>query len=49
MHTTPDSADTLSTYIPDEEVVGTMGDYMMEAMELKNGKICDQSDSRCGE
>ena len=34
--------------MPDEDVVDTMGDYMMEAMELKYGKICDESYSSCG-
>ena len=32
-----------------EEVVDTMGDYMLDEMEWKNGKICDDSDSSCGE
>ena len=32
-----------------EEVVDTMVDYMMEAMEWKNGEICDECDSWCEE
>ena len=34
--------------MPDEDVVYIMWDDMLEAMELKNGKICDESDSSCG-
>ena len=26
-----------------------MGDDILEAMEWKNGKMCDNSDSSCGE
>ena len=44
---TPDSAYTMESYITDEDVVNTMVDDILEAMELKNGKICDASDSRC--
>ena len=32
-----------------EGVVDTMGDDMLDEMEWKNGKICDDSDSTCGE
>ena len=32
----------------DEYVVDTMGDDIMESMELKNGKIYDDYDSSCG-
>ena len=49
IYPTPDSSDTLEDYIPDEDVFDTMGDDIMEAMELKNGKICDESDNICGE
>ena len=35
--------------MPFEEVVDTMGDYMLYEMEFKIGKICDDSDSSCGE
>ena len=31
-----------------EDMVDTMGDDMLEAMELKNGKMCDESYSKCG-
>ena len=45
---TPEIADTPESYIIDEDVVDTMGDDMMDAMELKNGKICDDYGYRCG-
>ena len=45
---TPDSEDTLEDYMPDEDVVDKMGYDIIEAMELKNGKIYDDSDSICG-
>ena len=45
---TPDSADTPEDYITDEDVVDTMGDDILEAMELKNSNIYDDSDSRLG-
>ena len=32
----------------DQDVFDTRGDDMMEEMEHKNGKICDDSDSSCG-
>ena len=35
--------------MPDDEVVDTMVDDIMEEMELKHGKLCDESDSRCWE
>ena len=35
--------------MPDEDVIDTMGDDMLEAMEHKNGNICDNSDSKFGE
>ena len=41
--TTPDSVDTPESEIPDEDMVDTMGDDMLEAMECKNGNICDDS------
>ena len=45
IHSTPYSEDTPYAYTPDEYVVDNMGDDMLEAMERKNGKICDDSDS----
>ena len=47
--TAPDGADTLDFDIKYEEVDDTMGYDMLEAMEWKNGKICDDSDSIYGE
>ena len=44
-----DILDTPQAEISDEEVVDTMGDDMLEAMELKNCKIYDYYDSSCGE
>ena len=35
--------------MPYEEVVGTTGDDVLDEMEWKNGKICDDYDSSCGE
>ena len=35
--------------MPYEQVFDTMGDDMLDEMELKNGKICDDSDSSCVE
>ena len=32
-----------------EYVVDTMGDGIIESMECKNGKICDDLDSSCWE
>ena len=49
VQTNPDISDTPEADIPYEEVVDTMGNNIMDEMELKNGKICDDSDSRCGE
>ena len=46
---TPDSEDTLEDYIPYQDVVDTMGDDMMEAMECKKIKICDDYDYIFGE
>ena len=46
---TPYSADKLEVDISDEDLVDNMGDYMLEATERKNGKICDDSDSICVE
>ena len=45
---TPGSADTPEAYITDEDVFYTMGCYFLEAMERKNGTICDEFDSICG-
>ena len=47
IHPTPDNAYTPGDDIPDEEVVDTMLYDMLEVMGLKNGKICDDYDSRC--
>ena len=49
IQTTPYSADTPEDEMPYEEVVDTMGYDMLDEMEWKNGKICDDSDFRCGE
>ena len=49
IHTTPENADTPEADIPYEEVVDTMGYDMLDEMEQKNGKICDDSDYICGE
>ena len=46
---TPESSDTPEADMPYEGVVYTMGDYMLDEMEWKNGKICDESDHSCGE
>ena len=46
---TPESADTPEAKMPYEEVVDTMGYDMLDEMEQKNGKICDDSDYICGE
>ena len=48
IHPTPYSEDTLEAYMPDGDVIDTMGDDMLEAMGRKNGKICDDTDSRFG-
>ena len=48
IHPTPDIEKTLEVYIPDQDVVDTMVADIMEAMELKNIKICDDSYSICG-
>ena len=44
---TPDSSDTQKAYIPYYYVVDTMVYDIQEEMELKNGKICDDSDASC--
>ena len=49
LQTTPEGADTLEFEIPDQELVDTMGDDMMEAMERKKYQVCDDFGSRCGE
>ena len=46
-HTTPEISDTPEVEIPDKYVVDTMVDERLEAMVLKNGNICDDSDSSC--
>ena len=43
---TPDSEDTPESYILDKDVFDNIGDGMLKEKELKNGKICDDSDSR---
>ena len=48
IHNTPDSTDTLEAYAIYEYVVDTMGYDMLEEMELKNVRICDDSDYSCG-
>ena len=49
IQTTPDSTDTPESEISYEEVVDTMGGDMLDELEWENGKICDYSDSSCGE
>ena len=49
IHPTPESADTPEAEMPYKKVDDTMEDDMMDEMEWKNGKICDDYDSRCGE
>ena len=49
IHPTPDSEYTLEVYITDEDVVDTMGDDIMESMEIKNGNIYDDYDYIFGE
>ena len=41
--------DTPEDYMKNEDMVDTMVDDIMEEMERKNGKICDNSYSSCGE
>ena len=45
IHPTTDSENKPEDYMPDEDVIDTIGDYMLEEMEHTNGKICDESDS----
>ena len=45
---TPDSVDTPEAYITDEDVVDTIIVDILEAMELKNGLMCDDSYSSFG-
>ena len=49
IYTTLCIVDKLESGMLDEDVVDNMGYYMLEAMERKNCKICDDSDSRFGE
>ena len=49
MHPTPESADNPEADMSYWEVVDTMVDNMLDEMEWKNGKICNESDSICGE
>ena len=49
IHTTTYSKDTPEAYMPDGYVIDTIVYDILEAMELKNGKIFDDSDSRFGE
>ena len=49
IQTTPESADTPENDMPDYEVFDTMVDDILEAIELKNVHMYDDSDSRCGE
>ena len=48
IHTTPYISDILEFYMPNEDVVGTVVDDILESMERKNIKICDDSHYRCG-
>ena len=46
---TPDISDTLEADIPDEDVVDTMVDDILEEIECENGQICYDSNYRCVE
>ena len=48
IHPTPESSDKTEAEIP-EDSVDTMWNDIIEAMEWRNCKICDDSDSSCGE
>ena len=45
---TSDISDTLEAEIPDQDVVDTMVDDILEEIECKNGQICYDSNYRCG-
>ena len=45
IQTTPESIYTLESGISYDDLVDTMGDDMLEAMERGNGQICNDSDS----
>ena len=47
IHPATESIDTLDDGMPYEEAVDTIVDDIIEAMEWKTFKICDESDSRC--
>ena len=47
IHPTLYSSDTLESCIKDEDMFDTMGDYIMEAMELKNVQIYDDYGYSC--
>ena len=49
IQTNPESEDTPEADMKYEDVVDTIRDDMLDEMEWKNGKICDDSDSSCGE
>ena len=49
IHPTSESEDTPEAEMPDQEVADTMGDDIMQEMELKKGKKCDDYDSICGQ
>ena len=49
IHPTKESADTLEGDILYEDMIDTMGYDMLEAMQLKNDRICDNYDSIFGE
>ena len=44
MQPNPETADTTEAQVQDEDVVDTMEDDFLEAMERENCKICDSSD-----
>ena len=44
-----ESADTPESEMTYEEVVDTMGYDILDKIEWKNGKICDDSNSSCEE
>ena len=48
IHLTTDNEGTPEAYMEDDDVVDNMGDDILEEMEQKNGKICDDYYSSFG-
>ena len=46
---TPEISDKLEAEIPDEDVVDTMLDDILEEIECKGGQICYDSSYICGD